>query len=221
MAIRAVFFDLDDTLCDTIGTREERARRAFSLLCREHPRLDTESLVARAMAPAGDRLVTGVPAVLRELGLAETPTGTLAAGIWYFEGCLDLVRPHPGVVETVAVLRRSYTLGIVTNGETKLQRAKCAQLALGIEHVIISEECGHEKPDARIFRHAAAAAGTEPREAVFVGDRLDVDIGGAQAAGMRTVWFNHYGGAPDGGSPRPDAVIRRFTELPKALRRIA
>ncbi len=29
MPIRAVFFDLDDALCDTISTREPRARRAF------------------------------------------------------------------------------------------------------------------------------------------------------------------------------------------------
>jgi phosphoglycolate phosphatase-like HAD superfamily hydrolase len=40
VTIRAVFFDLDDTLCDTIGTREARARVAFESLAAERPELD-------------------------------------------------------------------------------------------------------------------------------------------------------------------------------------
>jgi hypothetical protein len=39
MVVRAIFFDLDDTLCDTIGTRAQRARKAFEWLCVRHPHL--------------------------------------------------------------------------------------------------------------------------------------------------------------------------------------
>jgi len=53
-----------------------------------------------------------------------------------------------------------------------------------------------------------------------VGDRLDVDIGGAKAARVRAVWFNHWGGRLE-GSVDPDAVIARFRELPDLLRRLA
>ena len=49
--VRAVFFDLDDTLCDTIGTREARARRAFEGLCRMQAGFDAETLVRRALEP--------------------------------------------------------------------------------------------------------------------------------------------------------------------------
>ena len=45
--ILAVFFDLDDTLCDTIGTREARARLAFEALTRERPELEYEEFLAR------------------------------------------------------------------------------------------------------------------------------------------------------------------------------
>src|SRR3989304_8339620 len=86
MPIRAVFFDLDDTLCNTIGTREARARRAFEALRRERPNLDGDAFVSRVMEPAGPLLVRGVPAVVNELGLALTPGGRDALALWDFVG---------------------------------------------------------------------------------------------------------------------------------------
>ena len=217
MPIRAVFFDLDDTLCDTIGTREARARRAFDAIRGERPDLEVEAFVARVMEAAGPRLVRGVPAVLNELGLALTPGGSDALAPWYFVGCAEMLRPIDDVPQTVAALGRDYTLGIISNGDGPLQRAKLDALQFDFEHVVISGEIGCEKPDARIFRHALSLAGVQAHEAVFVGDRLDVDVGGAKASGMRAVWFNHWGGLLDSDSPHPDAVIQRFDQLPAAL----
>jgi len=217
MPIRAVFFDLDDTLCNTIGTREARARRAFEALRRERPNLDGDAFVSRVMEPAGPLLVRGVPAVVNELGLALTPGGRDALALWYFVGCAEMLRPIDGVPETVAALGRDYTLGIISNGDGPLQRAKLDALGLGIEHVVISAEIGCEKPDPRIFRHALSLAGVGAREAVFVGDRLDVDVGGAKASGMRAVWFNHWGGTLNDAATPPDAIIRHFDQLPAVL----
>ncbi|MBI2913579.1 MAG: HAD-IA family hydrolase [Chloroflexi bacterium] len=219
-ALRAVFFDLDDTLCDTIGTRQARVQRACQVLCRAYPHLDADELLARVMRPAPERIVWGVPRTLAELGLLETPAGREALGIWFFEGCYDLLKPLPGVVPTLAELRRSHLLGVITNGDGKLQRAKWLRLSLGIDLVVISAECGFEKPDPRIFAHALSLAGVEPHEAIFVGDRLDVDVGGAKAAGMRAVWFNHWGGHLDNDGPQPDAVIERFSRLPEVLEQL-
>ncbi len=154
--VRAVFFDLDDTLCDTIGTREARARRAFEYLCRTQSGLDADLLVRRALEPLAEpRSALGVRGVLEE---------------FFF---------------------------------------------------VVSAGAGYEKPDPRIFQHALSLAEVEPAEAVFVGDRLDVDVGGAKAAGMRAIWFNHWGGKLDGASPGPDAVIERFVELPGVLNALA
>jgi FMN phosphatase YigB (HAD superfamily) len=50
---------------------------------------------------------------------------------------------------------------------------------------------------------------------VFVGDLPEIDVAGAQRAGLRAVWI-----ATDGielGNVRPDAIIRRLAELPAAL----
>ncbi len=71
MPIRAIFFDLDDTLCDTIGARPQRARNAFEPLCRDNPELDIEALIARCIEPLEEpRSVRGPRLVLAELPTA-------------------------------------------------------------------------------------------------------------------------------------------------------
>ena len=221
--VRAVFFDLDDTLCDTIGTREVRARRAFEYLCRTQSGGDAETLVGRALAPLAEpRSALGVRGVLEELGLLDKATGIAA---------LELVREYyeplclfDGVEETLEEMARVYQLGVITNWDSEEeQRRKLGHLGLesSFGFFVVSAGAGYEKPDPRIFEHALSLAEVEPAEAVFVGDRLDVDVGGAKAAGMRAIWFNHWGGKLDGASPAPDAVIERFVELPGVLNALA
>jgi len=217
--IRVVFFDLDDTLCDTIGTREARARLVFERLCQVRSDLNAGVLVRRALEPLSEpRSAVGVRGVLAELGLLDTEAGTVAleAVRYYYEPlCL-----FDGVRETLAELTQSYELGVITNWESEEeQRRKVEHLDLdsSFRHFVVSDSVGYAKPDRRIFEHACNLAGVAPREAVFVGDRLDVDIAGAKSAGMRAVWFNHWGGSLDGSAIDPDAVIERFSELPNAL----
>ena len=220
LPIRAVFFDLDDTLCDTIGTREARARRAFEYLCRADSTLDFEALVRRALEPISEpRSALGVRGVLAELGLLDKETGAAA-----LESVRDFYEPlclFDGVAEVLEELSGVYALGVITNWDSENeQRRKVEHLGLHsiFRHFIVSASAGYEKPDPRIFQHALSLAEVvQPSEAVFVGDRLDVDVAGAKAAGMRAVWFNHWGGSLDGASARPDAVIERFIDLPGVL----
>jgi putative hydrolase of the HAD superfamily len=172
------------------------------------------------MEPTGGRVVRGVRDVVKDLGLAGSEAGRTAIGAWTFDGCIDLLRTFEGVAETVDRMRADYALGVITNGDGKLQRVKWLRLNLGIELVVISAECGFEKPDSRIFAHACSLAGVDACDAVFVGDRLDVDIAGAKGAGLRAVWFNNWGGKLDGLSVPPDAVITSFDELPAVIAEI-
>jgi len=55
-----------------------------------------------------------------------------------------------------------------------------------------------------------AARGVAPGDIWFVGDRLDTDIAGARAAGMRAVWLRPPDTAP---SDVPDLTVRDWTEL--------
>lgn len=219
MPLRAVFFDLDDTLCDTIGCRPQRMRSAISVLVNAYPAFDSDRFLARALAPLDrPRAVTGMRAALAELGLLDSPAA--AEALRRFDSAYAPLRLFPGVKQVLQQLSARYVLGVVSNFHAG-QRAKLAHLGLDRyfhEHeVTLSGETGFEKPDARIFHHALSKAGLAPAETVFVGDRLDIDIAGAGAAGLRTVWFNHWGGTPGDDAAMPDATITHFAALPDVL----
>ena len=107
----------------------------------------------------------------------------------------------PGVAATLEELKKRYLLGVISNAEGWYQHSKLDHLGIAeyFQVIVTSGEVGYSKPDSRIFEMALELASVKPHEALFVGDRLDIDVTGAVAAGMHAVWFNHWGGAqPDG-----------------------
>ena len=57
---------------------------------------------------------------------------------------------------------------------------------------------GAPKPDTRVFERALAIAGATPSEALHVGDKVDNDVEGAAAAGVRAVLVQREGEPPAG-----------------------
>lgn len=99
----------------------------------------------------------------------------------------------PGTAETLSlVLTRDITTALITNGDSVGQRAKIARFGLEklFRLILIEEELGFGKPDERIFREGLRRVGANPDRTLMVGDNLVWDIQGAQAVGIRGVWFN-------------------------------
>lgn len=67
-------------------------------------------------------------------------------------------------------------------------QARVPEPGTRFDTILISEIEGISKPDLRIFRRACEQLNTDPAQAVYVGDHPEVDVAGARAAGMRTVW---------------------------------
>jgi putative hydrolase of the HAD superfamily len=87
-----------------------------------------------------------------------------------------------------------------------------------IDHVVSSYSTGWEKPHHAIFERALRHAGASAAEACNVGDRLDLDIAGPKALGMRAVWISAEVVPPDFATP-PDATIPSLEQLPGVLER--
>jgi putative hydrolase of the HAD superfamily len=77
-----------------------------------------------------------------------------------------------------------------------------------VDGVVTSAEVGAAKPSPRVFERALAVAGARPREALHVGDKVDNDVEGAAAAGVRAVLLQR-----DGGSAPDVQSIRSLSEL--------
>jgi putative hydrolase of the HAD superfamily len=108
--------------------------------------------------------------------------------------------PYPDVLPVLAELRgRGLALVIASNWDCSLPDwlAPAGILDL-LDGVVTSAEVGAAKPSPRVFERALAVAGVEPGEALHVGDKVDNDVAGAAAAGVRGVLLQREGDLPPG-----------------------
>jgi putative hydrolase of the HAD superfamily len=108
---------------------------------------------------------------------------------------------YPEVVPTLSALRgRGLPLGLITNYDTRVFPVlEALGLAPLLDSVTIPAHVGAAKPDPAIFRHALNGLGLIPGDALHVGDELEDDYRGAEAAGMNAALLDRSGrhaGAP-------------------------
>ena len=230
MGIRAVLFDIDDTLFDRNKAQEEILRIIVRELDHAFRGIDEER-ITKAFAES-DRVTTQEyeagslsesfyarrsKLFVRMLGLSEDYEEKITA--LYVTLYPTLEAPVPGAQSVVRNLAARFPLGVVSNGFRDVQHRKLE--ALGIKHffqcVVLSEEVGTCKPDRQIFLHAAALLGAEPRRCLHVGDLYDADVIGAKRAGLKACWFNSRGLRVPQSGPKADAEIRAMSELPGLL----
>jgi putative hydrolase of the HAD superfamily len=92
-----------------------------------------------------------------------------------------------------------------------LERAGLAPL---LDGVVSSAAAGAAKPDPTLFQAALELAGAAPGDALHVGDRLDNDVDGALALGMRAALIVRDGPAPP---DPPVPVLTTLAELPSLV----
>lgn len=126
---------------------------------------------------------------------------------------------------TAVVLQRlaeqGRQLGVVSNTlwKPELHDADLERFGL-LEYLpvrVYSSAAGFTKPDGRIFRQALDRFDVAPAEAVFVGDKLSVDIAGPQKIGMRAVLVASPYREESDPEITPDARIGSLEELPGLL----
>lgn len=217
--IKAVFFDLDDTLCNYMSVADASRLWVFGLAAQKHEDLTVEALedawqkefhsflpeVREGGAWRKKYLREGEPTrtevmrrALKRVGIDDEP---LAAGLsegYYVERTerLELFADAPTVLDRLGA---TYPLGLITNGPADTQREEIAKL--GIAHrfrtILIEGEFGVGKPDKTIFHAAAESIDAQPCEVIFVGNSWFHDIVGAHEAGLITCFLDmegHVGG---------------------------
>ena len=183
-AVPLALFDLDNTLVD----RSRACPAAVADFCRA---LGCGSEIeAWMLAELADRATPDDLARMRlAFGLSES-----AADLWstYVDRMAAVVTCRPVVREALAGLRASgWTIGIVTNGASDIQRAKLRATGLAelADGVAVSGDIEVRKPNRALFALAAERCGADLAGAVMTGDNPAGDIGGGHAAGLRTIWL--------------------------------
>lgn len=128
-------------------------------------------------------------------------------------GALEF-RPYPDVLPALRELReRGPALVIASNWDCSLPEwlGPTGIMEL-VDGVVTSAEVGAAKPDPRVLERALAIAGAAPGEAVHVGDKVDNDVEGARAAGVRAILVQRRGEPPPGVE-----AVRSLRELAALL----
>ena len=221
--IRAVVFDLDDVLLDydyRMRTRMrgayERAARGLDDDLRRRAADGTVAFIRDLMArhaweEAEQADWFAVP--LAELGVEDAAlVRALCDDIDENFDRANRLHAHAArMLKATAAMPRC----IITNGHSRIQRPKLAQLGLDdgrFNEIFVSHEHGIWKPDPRIFQLALAATGTAASETLMIGDNPYTDIAGANASGMLSLWINHGGLKLPTGGPEPTWEVAGIEE---------
>lgn len=223
--IRAIFFDLDDTLWDIQPVIVGAEHAMYEFLRARCPRI-TEQHSVESMRAMRVEIARAHPSMrhdftwlrleslrrhAREAGYPES-VAEEAFDVFYRARnevvLFDDVRP------ALERLVREYRLFAISNGNANL---RVIGLDRYFEASLAAREAGMLKPDPRIFDILLQRAGLRAEEAAHVGDDPDADVAGARGAGLLPVWLNRRGLQWNAESPPPAITIASLAELPAAL----
>lgn len=223
--IKAVVFDVDDTLYDLSTPFKEACRTVFP----EDTGLDLEGafLASRrysdsvyASSLSGKISMEEMYIYRFENAFRDYGKKIDAQTALFFQAVYEQKQQEIKMTEAMKKLLENLSgkmkLGIVTNGPTQHQWDKVN--ALGVEqwipkeHILISGEIGIAKPDTGIFAAELGRLDLQKEDVCYVGDSFENDIVGAKGAGWKAVWYNHRGHEAT-GDVMPDYIVRTEKEL--------
>ena len=220
--IRALIFDLDDTLYREKDFLESGykavARHLSSRIGCDFRQLYTMMLDA-LHSMGRHRVMTAVK--------ERYPTDfiTIEDLVSIYRRHIPEIRMYPGYYDLLRELSRSYRLGIITDGLPEVQERKVRALRLEglMDNIIYTWKFGREKqkPHPHSFTLMLQSLETEAKNALFVGDNPIKDCIGAHRAGMKCAQISlpvSCGDVPgDTCGEKPEYAIDSLFQLPPIL----
>lgn len=225
--VKAIYFDLDDTLCGYWDASKAGLTQAFA---QHGPAGFTPEEMKghwgeafRKFSPTlkathwyEEYLTSGQPTrteqmrlTLKEVGIEDEELAQNLSETYMVERDKALSLFHDAI-EVLEALKGKYPLGLITNGPADIQRQEINTLKIGhyFDNIYIEGELRIGKPAPIVFEKARAAVGVEPHEILMVGNSYGHDIAAAITAGWQTAWIRRPSDVP------PSA---RFSGEPEVL----
>lgn len=226
--IRAVCFDLDNTLWDVWPVIRRAEQAMYDYLALRYPRV-VAKLTVEAMREARQQIAAAYPQMqhdftflrkqalrehAREFGYAEA---MVEEAFEAFIQARNEVELYDDVVPGLERLRGRYRLFTASNGNADLRRIGLAHY---FERSIAARHVGALKPDPAIFHKVIEGTDLAAHEVAYVGDDPMLDVGGAREAGMVPVWIDRAEVSWPQQLARPMYVVKSLDELVSMLPRI-
>lgn len=225
VAIRALSFDLDDTLWNIWPCIERAEAKLHDWLLAGYPRIAAQfdALALRRLcsdeatrdpAIAHDRSLIRRRGLTRAAELAGYAEFALDEAFEVFFAARNQVEFFADALPVLERLAARYPVVALSNGNADLDRIGIAHLfAFHLSAAIV----GTQKPHPAMFEQAVARLGLPPAAILHVGDDPEHDVEGARAAGLRAVWVRRDGRDWPHGLAPPEFVIHDLHELETLL----
>lgn len=243
--LKALFLDMDETLCDTKGANE----KATQLLARAAEVATPQRLDGNRFATA---YVSGIYRqwneaqqnrylpiaeqqgegpfrlqLIKDLFAEQGIIGVADKTVQALQDTFDRDRLaafdfYPGIREFLIEARKYFTLIVITNGPeySQLPKVETVNLSDYVDHIIIGGQEPEQKPAVSIFEKALSLAGCEPHEAIHVGDNLAADIAGAHNSGITSIWIQHQQPLDAELGIDPHHTVMHPGEIPELINRL-
>ena len=216
--IRAIVFDLDNTLTDFMKMKAAAIHAAIDGMIDAGLALPREAVRARIDAIYQEQGLEyqRVFDELLESELGHIDPRILASGIVAYRRAREstlVLYPHVQMT-LFEIAKRGIRLGVVSDAPRAQVWLRLCSLSLQhvFDAVVTFDDTGERKPGAAPFREVLRRLGVEARHALMVGDWAERDVVGAKSLGMTTV-FARYGDTFDTKESGADFDIQDVFEL--------
>jgi putative hydrolase of the HAD superfamily len=190
----------------TLDTVNDRARRVTREIAARRDTFGIETPWSSLTRLIHDYFGTRFERPMEELELAFWDASVTTLGMPGARAGLDAI--HKAGVPMAVLSNSAFAAPTIRHDLAK------HGLADHLAFVMVSADYVVRKPNPLLFEVAATRLGVAPADLWFVGDRLDTDVAGAKAAGMRTVWLR----PPNAESSElPDLTVGDWTELQRCF----
>ena len=196
--IKAVIFDLDNTLVDFMSMKRLAVSAAINSMIDAGLRLsvaEAQSRIDAIYKEKGIEFQNVFDQLLYDV-FQKVDYKILSAGVIAYRSASEAALvPYPHVNMTlVALLKRGIKLAVVSDAPGREAWLRLCYLNFHhlFDHVVTFEDTGERKPSPAPFRRALDLLRVEPHETVMVGDWAERDVVGAANLGITTA-FARYG----------------------------
>ncbi len=232
--MKAVLFDIDDTLYDQVLPFEDAYRtvfgNAYDISCQDlfvASRKHSDAVFEQSQnneITMEDMYIYRISNAFKDFGITITRQQALDFQSLYGAGQKNI--KVPGVIQKTLRLLKQHDLrlGVITNGPSDHQRLKAKSLNLGDwirdEDIFVSGDYPFSKPDIRIFEQAERVLMMDKEDIWYVGDSYSNDVVGAKQAGWNCIWFNRRGHDQTNPDIKPDYIVEDEDSLYQLFERI-
>ncbi len=216
--IKAVIFDLDNTLVDFMKMKRRAIEEAIPAMVDAGLEITPEiasKMIDEIYKEQGIEYQQVFDEFLNRV-LNKVDYKILSAGIVAYRRAREAALiPYPHVYSTLnKLLKMGIKMGIVSDAPTKEAWLRLAYLNFHhiVDAVVTFEDTGKRKPSPEPFQLILDKLNVKPEEALMVGDWAERDIIGAAKLGMKTA-FARYGDTFDTEIHNADFELSDIAEL--------